>query len=109
MIKEYQVTMFCSTGTYRPASCIIKSEEIDLTDKVAKKKLVNQGVQKICAKRYWTSRDLQKYNYTKAKIREYDKEAIAKENAARYEAIKEAHYADGSWKKPKSKTTQSNE
>ena len=30
MIKEYQVTMICSTGVYRPASCIIKSEEIEI-------------------------------------------------------------------------------
>lgn len=103
MMKEYQVTLMCASGKYKPVSCIIKSEEIDLTDKSAKIELVKQGTQKICAKRYWSSKDLKKYDYTKAKVREYDKQKIAEESAARYEAIKEAKYAGGEWKRPKGK------
>ena len=47
--------------------------------------------------------DLARYGYTKGKIREYDKEKIEQENAARYEALKEEKYASGEWKRPKSK------
>ena len=54
-------------------------------------------------KRYWTVDDLKKYGYTKGKIREYDREKIEQENAARYEALKEEKYASGEWKRPKSK------
>lgn len=103
MMKEYQVTLMCTSGKYKPVSCIIKSEEVDITDKGARTELIKQGTQKICAKRYWSSKDLKKYDYTKAKVREYDKQKIAEESAARYEAIKEAKYASGEWKRPKGK------
>jgi len=103
MIKEYQVTLICESGKYKPVSCIIKSEEVDLADKVAKRTLVRQGTQKICVKRYWSSADLKRYDYTRAKVREYDKEKIAAEARAKYDAIKEAKYASGEWKRPKGK------
>lgn len=101
MDKQYQITLLCDNGKYKPVSCIIKSEEVDLTDKRVKKSLVQKGTQKICNKRYWTAADLKRYGYTRAKVREYDKDKIAAEAEARYNAIKEAHYADGSWKRPK--------
>ena len=103
MVKEYQVTLMCASGKYKPVSCIIKNEEVDLTNKDVRTELVKQGTQKICIKKYWSSKDLKKYGYTKAKIREYDKQKIAEESAARYEAIKEAKYASGEWKRPKGK------
>lgn len=103
MMKEYQITLMCASGKYKPVSYIIKSEEVDLTNKDAKKALVRQGTQKICIKRYWSSSDLKKYDYTRAKVREYDKEKIAAEAKAKYDAIKEAKYASGEWKRPKGK------
>ena len=51
-------------------------------------------------KRLWSNADLKKYEYTRAKVRRYDKEKIAKENAERYEKIKEEKYASGEWKRP---------
>ena len=27
MIKEYQVTLVCSTGQYKPVSCIVKKDD----------------------------------------------------------------------------------
>ena len=104
MGKQYQVTLMCNNGKYRPVSCLINYEELDLTNKEVKKDLVQKGVQKICAKHYWSSVDLKQYGYVTAKVREYDRVKIEAEAKARYSAIKEAHYQDGSWKRPKTKS-----
>lgn len=76
MIKKYQVTLFCTTGAYRPISCIINNEQIDNNDlsmdKQERKKMQKLGVKKICEKRYWQLSDLTKYGYTKYKIRAID-------------------------------------
>lgn len=91
MIKEYQVTLLCETGEYKPVSSIVKIDTLEYT-KLGKieyvKEIRKRGIIKICQKRYWTNTDLKKYHYTKIKTREYDKEKIAKENAERYEQIK---------------------
>lgn len=102
MTKEYQVTLICKDGRFRPLSCLIKAEAFNLADILTKKSIIKRGVQKICTSKLWDKTDLVRYGYTKVKIREYNKEKIALENEARYTAIKEAHYADGSWKRPKS-------
>lgn len=107
IIKKYQVTLICTTGQYKPVSCIIEkkqAEDVDLTqNKVEKTQLINEGVKKICVKRYWNKTDLTKNHYTRAKIRVYDKEKIEAENKTRYEAIKEAKYQSGEWKRPTKK------
>lgn len=91
MIKEYQVTLICETGQYRPVSAIVKADTNDLA-KVGKVAYTGdirkRGIIKICEKRYWGNADLKRYHYTKVKMREYDKEKIAKENVERYEKIK---------------------
>ena len=91
MVKEYQVTLICETGQYRPVSVIVKADTDDLA-KVGKVAYTGdirkRGIIKICEKRYWGNADLKRYHYTKVKMREYDKEKIAKENAERYERIK---------------------
>ena len=73
MIKKYQVTLFCTTGAYKPVACIVnneQAEDIDLsTDKTERNKIQRIGVKKICQKRYWTLKDLTKYGYTRYKIR----------------------------------------
>lgn len=98
MKKQYQVTLICENGKYKPVSTIVTMEET--TDRKA---IMREGQKKIMIKRYWSMADLTKYGYTKGKIREYDKEKIERENAARYEALKEEKYASGEWKRPKSK------
>ena len=108
MMKEYQVTLICSTGQYKPVSCLIQEEQEDNSLDLSKvtgsrKKLIDRGIKKICAKRYWSSADLKRYHYTKVKIRLYDKAQIEAENKERYDAIKEAKYASGEWKRPKNK------
>lgn len=73
MTKKYQVTLFCTTGAYKPVACIInneQAEDIDLsTDKQERKKMQKAGVIKICQKRLWTLSDLARYGYTRYKIR----------------------------------------
>lgn len=67
-----QYTLFCTTGKYKPVSCLIEIEDIKHFNE-------NQGlyktkaIQKICHKRYWTSADLKKYGYTQLKCRRYEK------------------------------------
>ena len=98
MKKQYQVTLICENGKYKPVSTIVTMEET--TDRKA---IMREGQKKIMIKRYWSMADLTRYGYTKGKIREYDKEKIERENAARYEALKEEKYASGEWKRPKRK------
>ena len=98
MKKQYQVTLICENGKYKPVSTIVTMEET--TDRRA---IMREGQKKIMIKRYWSMADLTRYGYTKGKIRKYDKEKIERENAARYEALKEEKYASGEWKRPKSK------
>lgn len=76
MIKKYQVTLFCTTGAYRPVACIVnheQAESLDLShDKASRKAIQKAGIVKICQKRYWSLADLNKYGYTKYKIRAVD-------------------------------------
>ena len=75
MMKEYQVTLFCGTGAYKPVSCIVKREQYSNADYSAnatvKKELQKAGVKKICGKRGWSLSDLSRYGYTKYKVREW--------------------------------------
>jgi hypothetical protein len=85
MVK-LQITL-TSTEGYKPMSTIV-----EITDKkeylYKRKEIHNKAIVKICAQRHMTLKDLTYYGYTKVKAREYDAEAIAKENAERYEQIK---------------------
>ena len=105
MVKEFQVTLISITGKYKPVSCIVKADTKEML-KVGStfvKDIQQKGIVKICQQRLWTNADLKKYGYTKVKVRTYDKEKIAQENAERYERIKEEKYASGEWKRPKGK------
>jgi len=91
MVK-LQITL-TSTEGYKPMSTIV-----EITDKkeylYKRKEIHNKAIVKICAQRNMTLKDLTYYGYTKIKAREYDAEAIARENAERYEQIK----AERGWK-----------
>jgi len=104
MLKEYQVTLICATGKYKPVSCIIKKDN-ELLKTMSKEEFLKlikkEGISKICQKRYWGTRELTQYGYTKTKVREYDKEKIEQESKERYERIKEEKYQSGEWKRPK--------
>lgn len=73
--KLYQVTLFCTTGQYRPVSTIVRyrQEANDnlLFDAQKRSEIITLGVQKLCLKHYWGKKDLIRYGYTHAKAREY--------------------------------------
>lgn len=100
MVKEYQVTLFCENNKYKPVSCIVKVEEINLDNSEDKRRVAKLGAKKICQKRMWKSKNLTSFGYTIAKVREYDRQKIAIENAIRYHKIKEEKYNSGEWKRP---------
>ncbi len=79
MMKKYQITLYCTTGEYRPVSCIIIRDAEEITrigEQAFKDKLKRDGIQKICAQRSWGKADLLRYHYTKMKMREYDEQKI---------------------------------
>ena len=46
---DYQVTLLCKTGQYKPVSAIVSSDvAIDTKDKVSRKSVVERGITKIC-------------------------------------------------------------
>lgn len=108
--QQYQVTLICKTGAYKPVSCIVEVEQmkgIDLTkNETMRKGIIERGVKKICASRYWTIKDLQKYGFISAKARLYDRLAIEKQKKENYEKLKEQKYASGEWKRPKNKASE---
>lgn len=102
MVYEYQVTIF--SEKYKPISTIVRSTtDYDVTRKAEdNKKVRHEGIKKICQLRSWKYRDMtEKYGYTRASVRRYDKEVINALNEYRYKKIKEEKYASGEWKRPK--------
>jgi hypothetical protein len=102
-MKDYQVTLFCENGKYKPVSTIVKAEDVCLMDTTAKNKIISLGIKKICVKRLWKTRDLRNFGYSKAVVRVYDKEKIEQKKKEKYEQLKEEKYASGEWKRPKNK------
>ena len=77
-MKKYQVTLMNTANKYRPVSAIVEVEDVNLFDAKQKQKIINMGIKKICVKRLWKIKDLQKFGYLKAVVRVYDKEKIEK-------------------------------
>lgn len=72
--KQYQVTIYNEDNKYKPISTIVtirQQENITLGDTQHKRYVIQQGIQKICNKKYWTTRDMNYYRYTKVRVREY--------------------------------------
>ena len=107
MMKEYQVTLICGQGMYKPVSCIVKREQYSDVDyssnSIVKKELQKAGITKICQKRGWNLSDLSRFGYSRYKVRAYDKSAIEQANQERYAKINEEKYSTGEWKRPKNK------
>lgn len=103
MRKEYQVTLCCKSGKYKPVSCIIAKDTEEIKTKGKVKFLADlkaEGIRKICQKRYWSNRELKQYEYTVVKVREYDKARLEQEAKERYEKLKEEKYQSGEWQRP---------
>ena len=67
-----QYTLFCTTGQYKPVSCIIKVDDIKHFNTHQEEYKI-KAIEKICVQRRWSSKDLTKYHYTKIKCRKYKK------------------------------------
>ena len=65
-----QITLFDNSNKYKPISTLIEVESIKYY-KEHKQEIHTKAIQKICAKRQWTAKDLLKYNYIKLKARNY--------------------------------------
>lgn len=85
---QIQVTLFDKQNRYKPVSALVNIPNISFY-KEHSQEVKNQGIIKICQKRYWTTKDLKEFGYTTCKVRVYDKEKIRKENEERYKKIKE--------------------
>lgn len=75
-MKDYQVTLYCADGRFRPVSCIVPHKVVAGIEGDREKlvtTLKQEGIKKICQKRFWSGSDLKKYNYTKVKIRAVEK------------------------------------
>ena len=76
MIREYQVTLFCPSGQYKPVSAIVKKDDTEMDTKgklTYVDEIKKSGITKICQKRYWGTKELKMYGYTSVKIRENKK------------------------------------
>ena len=102
--QQYQVTLLCADNVYKPVSTIVTVEQeegVDLTKDVAERKAIqNKGIIKICQKRGWDKRGLQRQHMTRVKSRLYDKAKIEQDKIDKYNKIKEQKYAIGEWRRP---------
>lgn len=71
-VVTLQYTLFCTTGEYKPVSCLIDVYDLKEFNE-NKLEYQKRALTKICAKRYWNGADLKRYGYTKIKCRVYQK------------------------------------
>jgi LPS sulfotransferase NodH len=84
---EVQITLFTKSGKYRPLSTVVKipNKEYFTTNR---QDVLKTAIMQICAQRHTEYWCLKRDGYNEFKARVYDKNKIASENKARYEAIK---------------------
>ena len=69
-----QYTLFCTTGKYKPISCLIDVDDVKHFNEHPME-YQKKAIAKICHKRYWNTQDLKAYGYTKIKCRRYAESA----------------------------------
>lgn len=73
-----QITLFDSTGKYKPISTLVKVESIKWF-KEHQEEVKTQAIQQICNQRRLSGKELTKLGYTKLKIRNYDLYLLSKQ------------------------------
>jgi hypothetical protein len=73
---KLQVTLFSTTGKYKPVSTIVNVESMEYY-KGHKREIQKTAIENICHQRYTTWNELKQNGYTQLKVREYDLEKIA--------------------------------
>lgn len=82
-----QFTLISTTGKYKPMSTLLEVPSVREYNNNAQQ-YKDKAIRKMCVQRKTDGYYLKKYGYTTLKVRVYDKDKIAQENAARYEQIK---------------------
>ena len=72
-VMKLQITLFTTNGKYRPISTLINVESMEDYNE-HKRKYQEKAILNICHNRRITWRELQDDNYTKIKVREYDRD-----------------------------------
>jgi putative lipoic acid-binding regulatory protein len=83
-----QFTLFCSTGQYKPVSTCIHVESLEDYE-ANHKEYKERAIKKIAMQRYWDSKDLKKYGYTKLKVRLYHKQDQLEQALNRYNKLRQ--------------------
>lgn len=65
-----QITLFSTTGKYKPISTLLEVESVAWYKEHAKE-CKEKAIRKICLQRNWTGKDLINYGYTSLKVRNY--------------------------------------
>lgn len=77
-MMKVQVTIFTKSGKYKPMSTVFSVDEGFDIEKY-KQQLMQRGLREIAIKRGLTVEELRSYGFNYGKVREYNKEKIAKE------------------------------
>ena len=78
-MMKVQVTIFTKSGKYKPMSTVFTvADGFDI--ETHKQQLMQRGLREIAIKRGLTTEQLRAYGFNYAKVREYDKAKIEKEN-----------------------------
>lgn len=67
-MTKYQFTLF--SDKYKPVSTVVEAD--NMLQILKHEKPYFKAIEKICAKRCWQPSDLQKYGYTKSKVRKWE-------------------------------------
>lgn len=78
---KIQMTLFCTTGKYKPISTLVEAESLE-EFKANFAKYKKKALSNICAQRYKDGKNLLDSGYTQMKWRIYDKEERKKQMIA---------------------------
>ena len=65
-----QITLFSTTGKYKPVSTLLEVESVAWYKEHARE-CKERAIRKICLQRNWTGKDLTNFGYTSLKVRNY--------------------------------------
>ena len=65
-----QITLFSTTGKYKPVSTLLEVESVAWYKEHARE-CKEKAIRKICLQRNWTGKDLTNFGYTSLKVRNY--------------------------------------
>ena len=85
-MNRIQVTLFSTTGKYKPISTLVRLSEGESVEK-DKQAILKRGIENICPYRRTTWTQLKKDGYRQAKTRVYDVETIEQQKELSQRAL----------------------